>query len=106
MKSLIEYINEGQARYCVEYFNKLWDKKLVNDWKSAVSEEPVKSATYWAVMDMSSNNFSEPEGLIAWHGKNGYWSNVYDNSKNPEKAEKWSTIFKGRQLEKIERAKQ
>ena len=106
MKQISNFINESQAKFCIEFFNKMWDKKLVNDWKSAISEEPIKSATYWAVMSMSSNNFSEPDSLIAWHGKDGYWANAYDNSKNPDKAEKWATIFKGRQLEKIERAKQ
>ena len=53
MKQISNFINESQSKFCIEFFNKMWDKKLVNDWKSAISEEPIKSATYWAVMSMS-----------------------------------------------------
>jgi len=107
MKDIKNYITETKiSKYCINFFNKLWDKRLTNDWKKEISQEPISSATYWDVMDMSSWNFSEPEGLVAWHGKDGYWANVYDDSKNPDKAPKWATIFKGRDLEKIERCKQ
>lgn len=106
MQSITNYITEGKQRYCIDFFNKLWSKKLTNDWKDAVSNEPISNADYWAVSDMKSNNFSEPEALVAWHGKNGYWANVYEVSKNPENAPKWANVFKGKDLEKIKKCKQ
>ena len=90
MKSLSEAIkesilNEARMKFCVNYFNKVWDKILTNDWKKVVSSEPVSGASYWDVSDMNSYNTSEPDSLIAWHGEGGYWANKYDISKHPEK---------------------
>lgn len=111
MKSLSEIIkesilDEARMKFCVTYFNKVWNKILTNDWKKVVSSEPVSGATYWDVTDMNSYNTSEPDSLIAWHGEGGYWANKYDISKHPEKCGKWDRPFTGKDLEKIEKSKQ
>lgn len=110
MKNLSEVLkesilNEARMRYCVNYFNRVWDRILTNDWKKVVSSEPVSGASYWDVSDMNSYNSSEPEALIAWHGEGGYWANKYDISKHPEKCGKWDRPFSGDDLKKIEKCK-
>ena len=107
MKNINNYITESkQPKYCINFFNKIWDKKLTNDWKKEVSQEPISSATYWDVMDMTKSNFSCPDALVAWHGKDGYWANAYEDSKDPNNCPSWATVFKGKDLEKIEKTQQ
>ena len=114
MKTLNKFIFErGSAptvrfKYCINILTDGigWDKLLSNDWKKTVSEPPVNKAKYWDVMDMSKNSFAEPDALVAWHGKDGYWANAYEDSKDPENCPSWKTVYKGRDLEKIERCKQ
>ncbi len=109
MKDINNYINESaQPKYCVNvYIQGVGnDRKLTNDWKSLVNSEWCKKAKYWEVLDMKSSNFADIEGLIAWHGEGGYFANIYNASKNPDKAESWETVVKGKELEKLEKCKQ
>ena len=113
MKDINQFITErGPApirkfKYCVQFSSNVgFDRLLTNNWKETVSQEPVSKSKYWEVMDMDKPNFSEVGALIAWHGKGGYWANVYDDSKDPENAPSWGTILKDRDLEKLERCKQ
>ena len=84
MKDINNYIIERKGsnfknfRYCISFSYKSggWDKILTDDWKTEIRKEPLSSAEYWDVMDMH-NNFASPESLVAWHGKGGYWANVY-----------------------------
>lgn len=114
MKDLTQLINERGAapvrnfKYCINILTDRigWDKLLSNDWKKTILEEPVTKAKYWDVMNMSKSSFAEPDALIAWHGKDGYWANAYEDSKDPDNCPTWKTVYKGKDLEKIERCKQ
>ena len=114
MKSINDFIQESSSasfrnyKYCISFSCKSggWDKILTNDWQSEISKDPVNSASYWDVMDMGGNNFATPDSLVAWHGKNGYWANVYDDSMDPDNSPKWRTVYTGKDLEKIKKCKQ
>lgn len=114
MKTIDEYIIERGAaptsnfKYCINFWveGRGWDKLLTNNWKKEISNEPISKAKYYDVHDMSKSSFVDVNSLIAWHGKDGYWANVYDDSKDPENAPEWGTVLKGKNLEKIERCKQ
>jgi len=113
MKDINNYIIERKGsnfknfRYCISFSYKSggWDKILTDDWKTEIRKEPLSSAEYWDVMDMH-NNFASPESLVAWHGKGGYWANVYEDSMDPENSPKWRTVYTGKDLEKIKKCKQ
>ena len=114
MKNIIKYLLERGPMtfrnfdYCISFSYKSggWDKILTNDWESEINKEPVSNAEYWDVMSMNKGDFATPNSLIAWHGKGGYWANVYEDSIDPENSPKWRTVYTGKDLEKIKKCKQ
>lgn len=106
MQSITTYITESKKKYCVQFFNKFWDRIFTDNWKDVISKEPVSDAKYWDVSDMGYNTWSKPDSLVAWHGEGGYWANAYENSKNPDESPLWYHKFKGDELKKIEQCKQ
>lgn len=112
MKSLKDRINESLIaeatvyKYCIQWIDNEGQnfRMTTNDYKAVLKDIQGKYK-YYEVMDMNKPNFSEPEALIEWSGKDGYWANAYLASTDPENAPEWFTGFKGRKLEKIERCK-
>ena len=111
MKSLKDKINESliteatSHKYCVEWITDEGNfRTTTNDYKKVISDLK-GNYKYYEVMDMTKSDFSEPEALIEWSGKDGYWANAYLASTDPENAPEWFTGFKGKKLEKIERCK-
>jgi hypothetical protein len=75
MKNIKSYIVEHAVyRYWIQYVDK--DGNLMK-LPSAVAEKP-EGATYYEIWKGSATNWSDPEGLVAWGGDNGYWAYVID----------------------------
>lgn len=102
ISSLDEYINESGYRYLAMYTKKDtgWERVPLNNLRDF---EPDSDMTYWETVNMTNSDLSDIDALINWHGEGGYWSNVYNNSINPEKAPKDAKILKGRDLELLKK---
>lgn len=106
MKHINEYINEEKKpKYVISYYVKGVGNDFIftDNWQDETEKEPLTKAEWWVVSDNSKWNFSEPDACIAWHGEKSFWGTIVKNSEDPENAPKYSTILKGRNLEKVKR---
>ena len=106
MKNIQEFINEDKKpKYVISYYVEGVGNDFIftNNWESETKQEPLSKAEWWVVSDNNKWNFSEPDACVAWHGEKSFWGTIVKNSEDPENAPKYSTILKGRNLEKVKK---
>jgi len=77
MKHLSSYINEAMTKYVISYEDpktRHQEKMFADMWQAAIGKLQMKGVEVWTVYDNKYQNFSVPEAIVAWHGKDSYWA--------------------------------
>lgn len=77
MNHLSSYINEAITKYVISYEDpktRHQEKMFADMWQAAIGKLQMKGVEVWTVYDNKYSNFSEPEAVVAWHGKDSYWA--------------------------------